>query len=102
MQGLGSLVNLGENAAVGSGNSAAGLLGSVSPGISSSIQNMGQAQAAGQIGATNALTGGLVNGIGYAQNPYTGGALNNNNLPGGNNNYPDVAGGQVLNNLPIQ
>jgi hypothetical protein len=115
LQGLGSLVNLGENAAVGSGNSAAGLLGSVSPGISSSIQNAGQAQAAGQIGATNALTSGLVNGISYAQNPYTGGsnflgnlnnltggALNNNNLPGGNNNYPDVAGGVVLNNLPGQ
>lgn len=54
-----SLSQIGQNAASGSASSAANFSGQ----MSNSIQGQGQAQAAGIVGSSNALTGGINSGI---------------------------------------
>lgn len=58
---LGSLAQLGQASATGSASGAP----LFAQGISNTIQGMGQAQAAGQVGVGNALSGGLSNLAGY-------------------------------------
>jgi hypothetical protein len=68
---LGNLAQLGEQASTGSASGAP----LFSSGISQTIQGLGQAQAAGQVGVANALSGGIGNlGSAYAfQNLLSGG-----------------------------
>jgi hypothetical protein len=61
---LGSLINSGQNAAANTG-AAAGAYGA---NASSNISNAAAAKAAGDVGAANALTGGLNTYLGYSSN----------------------------------
>lgn len=58
---LSTVANLGSAA----NQQSAGLAGSIAPGVSSSIQGAGAAQAAGTIGSANALAGGANNALGW-------------------------------------
>lgn len=58
---LAGLAGLGENAAAGAGNTGA----TIGANMAGSIMGAGNAQAAGQVGVANALTGGLNNASGY-------------------------------------
>jgi hypothetical protein len=58
---LSNIAGLGQTA----NQTTAGLAGSMSPGISSTITGAGQAKAAGQVGVANALTGGINNAAGW-------------------------------------
>ena len=60
---LGNLASLGENSAVGAGNSGANFAG----GIGNALIGAGNASAAGTIGQANAVTGAVNNGLGYYQ-----------------------------------
>lgn len=67
------MAGLGENAAAGAGNTGA----AIGANMAGSIMGAGNAQAAGQVGVANALTGGLNNAGGYY--------MLNQMLKGGNN-----------------
>jgi hypothetical protein len=58
---LSGLMNLGENAAAGAGNTAATMTGN----IGNTLTGGANAQAAGTVGAANAITGAVNNGSGY-------------------------------------
>jgi len=69
---LGNLAQLGEQASTGSASGAP----MFSSGISQTIQGLGQAQAAGQVGMANAFSGGANNLSGYYM---LNNLMNNNN-----------------------
>lgn len=66
---LSTIAGLGSTA----NQQSAGLAGAISPGLSSSIQNVGNAQASGAVGQANAINGAANNALGW----YTLSQLNN-------------------------
>lgn len=89
---LGTLAQLGQASGTNSALGGSAFAG----GISNTITGMGNAQAAGQIGVANAITGGINNGVGA----YTLGNMMNPS-PGGSwtSNYNDWPTSLNANNL---
>lgn len=80
---LANLSSLGENAAVGAGNSGVGYAN----GMANTAQAIGNAQAAGTVGTANAINSGISNGSGYM---YLNSLMNG----GGNSSYDTGFNGQ--------
>lgn len=62
---LAGIAGLGQASANNSAATGANILGNLSNNVGSNIVGAGNAQAAGQIGTANAITGGLTNAAGY-------------------------------------
>ncbi len=94
VQRLGSLAQLGQAAGSNQASGASTFAG----GISNTITGAGNAEAAGAVGAANAATGAVNNGVGYyylsqnTGNPYASQGLTGNNSTGYTTTVPGSVG----------